>query len=67
MICPMCGKTVAEKDVTWVRGVAGHFECHRRLQSANIRSTLAALACGLFIIGVFIGAMFWFFREVVPK
>ena len=67
MVCPMCGKPVAEKDVTWARGVAGHFECHRRLQSANTKRALVVLACGLLITGVFVGAMFWFFREVVPK
>jgi hypothetical protein len=61
MICPYCGYRVSKKDVVWLLGVAGHFECHRRRQATNTRVTLTAFFMWLLILGSFIGVMVWLF------
>ena len=67
MICPMCGREVPERDVTYNWGVAGHYECHRRRQAANLRVNLVVLVCGLLTVGGLIGGMVWFFGEVTRR
>jgi hypothetical protein len=60
VICPFCERPVSEKDVTWLLGVAGHYECHRRVQATNARVGVTALVGALLTMGVCIGAFIWF-------
>lgn len=60
MICPYCKHRVSERDVAWVLGVAGHFECHRRTNAANARVTLTTFFTFLLLMGGAIAAFVWF-------
>lgn len=60
MICPHCKLPVSERDVVWLLGVAGHFECHRRNNAANARVTLTAFFTFLLLMGGGIAAFVWF-------